>query len=283
MQYFSTLVSVKDALTNLDDPNWIFVDVRYSLQDAGWGEREYLAKHIRGAVFASLNEELSGEIVSGLTGRHPLPSQNEFVEVLRRLGVGNTMQVVVYDAGSGAMAASRLWWMLRWAGHSAVAVLDGGMYQWQKVGAPCAEGKEVRARANFVAQFKPEMLASLEDVSAMSKKESPPLIDARSHDRFRGENETIDPIGGHIPGAVCGFYSENLNAEGTFKTANELRARYANLLNGRKMTEIVTYCGSGVSACHNVLAMTHAGLGMPRLFVGSWSQWITDPHREIEK
>lgn len=270
---YQTLISVSDAAQHLGDANWVFIDVRYSLQDAAWGGKEYLTNHIKGAVFASLNDDLSGEVIAGKTGRHPFPSEAAFVETLSQWGIDKNTQVVVYDAGPGVSAASRLWYMLRWAGHDAAAVLDGGFKHWQAAALPCASGNETRSRCGFEGQFRPELLASADDVLEMSASSSHSLLDARSHERFRGENETIDSTGGHIPGAVCAFYNENLTEDGRFKSVADLQARFAGLMAGKTADQTVLYCGSGVSACHNALAMVHAGLGQARLYVGSWSDW----------
>ena len=270
---YQTLISVSEAAKHLGDAKWVFIDVRYSLQDASWGRKEYLIDHIKGAVFASLNDDLSGEVIAGKTGRHPFPNEAAFVETLSQWGVDKHTQVVVYDAGPGVSAASRLWYMLRWAGHDDVAVLDGGFKHWQAAALPCASGNETRTSRLFQGQFRPELLANVDDVLEISVNRSHALLDARSHERFRGENETIDPLGGHIPGAACAFYNENLTGDGRFKSAAELRARFDTLMAGKTAAQTVLYCGSGVSACHNALAMVYAGLGQPRLYVGSWSDW----------
>ncbi|MBU6359903.1 MAG: sulfurtransferase [Chloroflexi bacterium] len=270
---YQTLISVSEAAKHLGDENWVFIDVRYSLQDASWGRKEYLIDHIKGAVFASLNDDLSGEVIAGKTGRHPFPNEAAFVETLSQWGVDKHTQVVVYDAGPGVSAASRLWYMLRWAGHDDVAVLDGGFKHWQMSALPCVFGNETRTRRLFQGQFRPELLASADDVLEISVNRSHALLDARSYERFRGENETIDPLGGHIPGAACAFYNENLTEDGRFKSAAELRVRFDVLMAGKTAAQTVLYCGSGVSACHNALAMVYAGLGQPRLYVGSWSDW----------
>lgn len=280
---FNTLISVAEATQHLDNPNWVFVDVRYSLQEEAWGRREYLLSHIKGAVFASLSDDLSGEVVHGKTGRHPFAAQDDFVATLSRWGIDKSTQVVVYDGGPGVSAAARLWFMLRWAGHDAVAVMDGGFKFWQAAGLPCAAGDETRAPRSFEAHFRPEMLASADEVLGISSSRSHALLDARSYERFRGENETIDPVGGHIPSAACAFYNDNLTAEGQFKPAEQLRQRFTNLMGGKTAAETVLYCGSGVSACHNALAMLHAGLGQARLYVGSWSDWSGVASRPVAK
>ncbi|MCW1970732.1 MAG: sulfurtransferase [Anaerolineae bacterium] len=281
---FNTLISVAEAAQHLDDPNWVFVDVRYSLQEEAWGRREYLLSHVKGAIFASLSDDLSGEVVRGKTGRHPFPTQADFVATLSRWGIGPKTQVVAYDGGPGVSAASRLWFMLRWAGHDAVAVMDGGFKFWQTAGLPCASGDEnPRIPSQFEAQFRPNMLASADEVLGITNSHSHALLDARSYERFRGENETIDPVGGHIPSATCAFYNDNLTAEGQFKPTEQLRQRFTKLMGSKNAAETVLYCGSGVSACHNALAMMHAGLGEARLYVGSWSDWSSVAGRPVAK
>ncbi|MCS7039120.1 MAG: sulfurtransferase [Anaerolineae bacterium] len=277
---YTTLVSPDVLAAHLDDPDWAVVDCRFSLQDTGYGRRAYQAGHIPGAVYAHLDEDLSGPVIPGRTGRHPLPEPEVFTARLERWGIGNTTQVVAYDDAGGAYAA-RLWWMLRWLGHEAVAVLDGGWPAWVAAGLPQHGGTETRPPAVFTARPRPERVATAAEVLARRLDPDWRVLDARGADRFRGENETIDPVAGHIPGAVSAPYADNLTPDGRFRDAESLRRRYRALLGDVPAARAICYCGSGVTAAHDLLAMFHAGLGEGLLYPGSWSEWITDPTRPI--
>lgn len=279
---FTTLISPTELVTHLGDPNWAIIDCRFSLTDTEAGRRNYLASHIPGALYAHLDEDLSGPFVVGKTGRHPLPAVEALSQTLSRWGIDDTVQVVVYD-DAGGMVAGRLWWMLRWLGHDAVAVLDGDWRAWQaEIGAQdCVQGEEQRTPRHFVAKVRPEMLASLAEVEAEVADPRHRLLDARAADRFRGENETIHPRAGHIPSAVCAHYAGNLTPEGRFQAADLLRQRFMTLLDGTAPEQAIFYCGSGVSACNNLLAMEIAGLPGGRLYVGSWSEWSANPNHPI--
>lgn len=277
---FTTLISTAELAAHLNDPAWIVVDCRFSLADAALGRLRYLESHIAGAVFADLNQDLSAPIVPGKTGRHPMPETSVFAATAGRLGISPEMQVVVYDDMGGAMAA-RLWWMLRLMGHDAVAVLDGDWRAWQREQRPTAQGEETRAPQPFQPHPREGWLVDVAEVAARLGDPALRLFDARATDRFRGENETIDPVAGHIPGAVSAPYAENLDAEGYFLPREALAARFHTLLGDAPVEDAVFYCGSGVSAAHNLLALAHAGLGTARLYAGSWSEWITDPARPV--
>jgi thiosulfate/3-mercaptopyruvate sulfurtransferase len=277
---FGTLVSIAQLREQQGNPDWCVVDVRHLLADVGHGERAYAETHIPGAFFLHCDRDLSGPM-NGSNGRHPLPDPQVLAARLGSIGISRQTQVVAYDDSQG-MIAGRLWWLLRWLGHDAVAVLDGGWQAWQESGGalsaelpqpkPCTF---VPVERNFAvdAQFVRKML----DAPSMR------LIDGRASDRFRGENETIDPVGGHIPGAVNRFFRDNLAADGYFKPAGELAADWRNILAGEDAEAVVHYCGSGVSACHNILAMEIAGLSGSRLYGGSWSEWCADPQRPVER
>jgi thiosulfate/3-mercaptopyruvate sulfurtransferase len=280
MQY-TTLIDANDAVAHLQDPNWIFVDCRAVLGAPEKARQAYRERHIPGAVFADLETDLSGRIESGRTGRHPLPIPADFDATLSRLGVDPRMQVVAYDQRSGAMAAARLWWLLRWAGHDSVAVLDGGFDQWLALGLPTSSGNETRAAASFTGHYQPEMQVDADEVLASLESGNYTLADSRTSDRYRGENETIDPIAGHIPGAVSLPYTDNLGQDSLFIEPGRLRERFDGLAHTAGAASTIFYCGSGVTAAHNVLAFAHAGLGMPKLYAGSWSEWITDPARPV--
>ena len=280
---YTTLISTAKLFTHLGNPAWVIVDARFALADTGLGRRSYLAGHIPGAVYAHLDEDLSAGAVRGVTGRHPLPTVEAAANLFGRLGIGPGVQVVAYDDQGGALAAVRVWWMLRWLGHDAAAVLDGGWQAWQKSGYATRTGQETNSAQAFTPRPRPELIVSTAQVDAMRQDAAYRVFDARSADRYRGENETIDPVAGHIPGAVSAPYAGNLNPDGTFRPAARLRERYERLLGKVPSERTAFYCGSGVTSIHDILAMRHAGLGEGRLYVGSWSEWITDPRRPVEK
>ena len=281
MKEYKTLISAADLLVHLDDPDWLVVDSRFVLTQPLEGRQKYLAGHIAGAVFADLNLDLASAHIPGKTGRHPLPSVEQSAALFSRLGVGTGVQVVAYDDLGGALAAVRTWWMLRWLGHERAAVLDGGWQAWQAARYPTLVGEETRPARQFIPHTRPEMIATTADVNQMRLDQSQLVMDARAAERYRGENETIDPVAGHVPGAVSAPYMGNLNPNGTFRPVEQLRRRYRHLLGEVPPENTATYCGSGVTSIHNILAMLHAGLGEGRLYVGSWSEWIADPMRPI--
>lgn len=279
---YTTLISVAQlrALQAEGAPLLVF-DCTSDLMNPPLGPQQYREAHIPRAVFADLNEHLSdktgADAASG--GRHPLPSREKLAIWLSSVGLANDMQAVVYDR-NGANYCGRLWWMLKWAGHDAVAVLDGGLQAWQAAnGALTAELPRHRP-VSFVAKVGDTMVDA-DHVQSFLQTSRMHLIDARSPDRYRGENETIDPVGGHIPGAVNRFFRENLQADGRFKPAAALRAEWLAVLAGAAPEQVVHQCGSGVSACHNMLAMEIAGLPGSRLYAGSWSEWCADCRRPV--
>lgn len=273
---FTTLISSADLAVHLGDGSLVIVDCRFDLADVGAGRRSYESAHIPGAVFGDVNEDLAGR-PSGSNGRHPLPDVSAFITTLGQLGIANDMQVIAYDQDTG-MYASRLWWMLRWLGHDAVAVLDGGYARWSAEGRPTTSGEESNPVQAFRGSPSDAMVASIAEVSA-----GPQLLDARAPERYRGEVEPLDRVAGHIPGARNHFYKDNLAADGVFKSPEELRAHFTNSLAGTSPHDLVCYCGSGVTACHNLLALEHAGLHGARLYPGSWSEWSSDPSRPVER
>ncbi|MCX6017201.1 MAG: sulfurtransferase [Chloroflexi bacterium] len=279
MSHFETYISCAEAAAHLQDSDWLFIDCRFALMDKAQGRREYQAAHIAGAVFADLDGDLSAPHVSGVTGRHPLPAKDDFVHTLRRLGVTNQTQVVVYDAQAGQLAAGRLWWMLKWAGHVAVAVLDGGFGCWQAGDWPLRTGTEARLAGDFAAHFDDGLQMSVDEMVRIAGDPAWAMLDSRAADRFRGENETIDPIGGHIPGARSAPFAQNIAADGRLRPADEIASRFDSLADGVPAERCVFYCGSGVSAVQNILAWAHVYGTMPRLYVGSWSEWIIDASR----
>lgn len=278
---FETLIRVEDVELNLGDPDWAIIDCRYDLANPEKGRQEYLKAHIPGAIYAHLDEDLSAEVIQGKTGRHPLPPIGKAAEVFSNYGIGPGVQVVAYDNAGGALAAVRIWWMLRWLGHNAVAVLDGGWQRWLNAGYPMSNGQEVRPKRDFKPSPRPELIIDAQEVEMMRQNPNYLVVDARAAERYRGENETVDPIAGHIPGAVSAPYLNNLNDEGVFRSPESLRATYRELIGGIPIENVAFYCGSGVTSIHNILAAMHAGLGEGRLYVGSWSEWITDPQRPI--
>ena len=275
---YTTILSTDTVAAHVS--SWVVVDCRFDLTDEQWGRRQYEHAHVPGAVYASLNDDLSAPR-TGSNGRHPLPSVDALAAVFSRLGIANGVQVVVYDQDAG-LHASRLWWSLKYLGHAEVALLDGGWAKWIAEGRPTAAGRETRPAAIFTPAVRPEMRVNIEDVQRRMTDARTLLVDARGAERFEGKSETIDKVAGHIPGAQNHFYKSNLAEDGTMRRPDELRARFDALLGGRKPEDVVMYCGSGVSACHNLLAMEHAGLTGTPLYAGSWSEWSADPSRPME-
>jgi thiosulfate/3-mercaptopyruvate sulfurtransferase len=279
---FKTLID-SDSLQNLlAEPGLAVVDCRFDLMKPDAGRQAYLTAHIPGARYADLNRDLSAPI-GPHTGRHPLPSPEAFARHLSHLGIGNETQVVAYDEANGSMAA-RLWWMLRWLGHGAVAVLDGGFKAWTGRGGPLEAGESAPPR---VERFTPVVDATA--VVATAELEHTPrdpktlLVDARAPERYAGTVEPIDPVAGHIPGAVNHPFSANLRPDGRFLSAAELERRWQERFPGREFENLVAMCGSGVTACHNLLSLEVAGLTGGKLYAGSWSEWIRDPRRPIAR
>ena len=277
---FDTLISTDELATRLRDASTVIVDVRHDLARPSVGAAAYAEGHLPGARFADLEGDLSAP-KTGLNGRHPLPSPERAAELFGRLGIDATKQVVAYDQGNG-MYAARLWWMLRWLGHQGVAVLDGGFAKWT------AENREVTRDVPSVTATRFEVARVLPTVSATGVAASLPrhtllLIDARAAERFRGDVEPLDPVAGHIPGAMNRPFARNVKADGTFRPARELRREFEAMLHGRPVEDVVHYCGSGVSAAHNVLAMAVAGYPLTRLYPGSWSEWVSTGTRPVAK
>jgi thiosulfate/3-mercaptopyruvate sulfurtransferase len=278
--FYSTLVSTDDLARHLDDPNWIVVDCRFTLTDPVGGRLVYQKGHIPGARYAHLDEDLAAPIGPG-TGRHPLPDAEMLAEKLSQWGIGVNKQVVVYDDSFGSMAV-RLWWLLRWLGHPGVALLDGGYPKWVREKRPVTQDMPVLdGKASCARLPEPSLYVSADQVMQAMKTSDKLILDARPERRFSGEYEPLDPVAGHVPGAVNWNFEENLDIDGTFMPPEALRENYQALLKGRAPSEVIHMCGSGVTACHNVLAMEVAGLSGSRLYVGSWSEWITDPSRPI--
>jgi len=273
----SPLISTTDLAALLGAEDLRIFDTRASLADYDLGQRLYLEGHLPGAQFLDLERDLSGTLIRGQTGRHPLPAPALLGERLRALGLEQNSHVVIYDDGPGYFAA-RLWWLLRWLGHNRVQVLDGGFAAWQREGLPVSSEIEAVSPGSFREQSDMSRVVDSDEVLAMLDHDDRLLIDARASERFRGEKEPIDPVAGHIPGAHCLPCSDNVDADGHFLSPEQLRQRFSAL---PADTLCVSYCGSGVTACHNILAAVIAGLPEPRLYAGSWSEWITDPDRPV--
>jgi len=280
---FTTTIGATELAKHQGDINWVIIDCRFKLASPEQGQLDYETSHIPGAVYAHLDHDLSGPIIKGVTVRHPRPSVEHAAEVFSRFGIDSTIQVVAYDDQGGALAAARVWWLLRWLGHEAVAILDGGWQGWINHKLPIKSGKETREPRKFIPHPRNELIISTAEVDQLRNDPRFRLLDARAADRFRGENETIDPVAGHIPGAISAPYAGNLQPNGTFRNGRRLAARYKRLIQDLPIDHVVCYCGSGVTAAHDVLAMMKAGLGEARLYSGSYSEWIADPKHPVEK
>jgi thiosulfate/3-mercaptopyruvate sulfurtransferase len=277
---FTTLISTAALAPRLTEPSWVVIDCRFKLDDPAWGAAEYERAHVPGAAYAHLDRDLSGP-KSGTNGRHPLPNPNALRATLGGLGVESGVQVIAYDQDNG-MYASRLWWLLRWMGHDAVAVLDGGFAKWTAEGRAVVSGVESHAARPFAGGARREMIVDPAVVARVVESGGATLVDARAPQRFRGEVEPLDKVAGHIPGARNHFFDQNLE-NGTFRSPEELRERFQRTLAGAPPQDVICYCGSGVTACHNLLALEHASLHGAKLYPGSWSEWCSDPGRPIER
>jgi thiosulfate/3-mercaptopyruvate sulfurtransferase len=276
---FTTLVPTETLAAHLDG-SWVVVDCRYDLKNSAWGREQYLAGHIPCAVYASLSADLSAA-PSGTNGRHPLPCAEDMEAMFGRLGIAPGTQVAIYDQDAGSYA-SRLWWMLRYMGHDAAAVVDGGWAKWMREGRPTRAGEETRPTATFRGQRRKELRVLVDQVERMLDDPGRLLIDARAPERFEGASEPLDRTPGHIPGAVNHFYRRNVTGDGVMLPPDELRRQFAETLGAQPPDQAVMYCGSGVTASHNLLAMEHAGLRGTKLYAGSWSEWSSDPARPVE-
>ena len=278
---YTTLISASELASHLNDSNWAIFDCRHDLLQPTAGSDAFAAGHIQNAQFANIDTDLSGAKApagAAFTGRHPLPDRHTLIATLRGWGINDDTQVVAYD-GQGGMYAARLWWLLRWIGHANVAVLDGGLAAWQAQGLPVVTPVAPRPAGNITEQASLARTVSVQQVVANLATQELQVLDARAPDRFRGENETIDPVGGHIPGAKNRFFKDNLQPDGRFKPAQELEQEFAGLID--KPEAAIMQCGSGVTACHNLLALEVAGLPGAALYPGSWSEWCADPARPV--
>lgn len=281
---YTTLIEPSELAPHISDQNWAVLDCRFDLTRPQWGAGAYADGHVPNAIYAHLDRDLSSPVTS-TSGRHPLPVVEAFIATLSGWGVDENVQVVAYDQSNGAHA-SRLWWLLRWVGHNRVAVLNGGFAAWQQAGLPVSKQPGVRQprqltpsriQSGVVATAELEKLLAAGQLATGERT----LIDARSADRFAGQNETIDPVAGHVPGAHNHPFANNLDAQGRFLPPQTLRARWLETLRGQAPAKVITMCGSGVTACHNLLALEAAGLPGAQLYAGSWSEWIRDAARPI--
>lgn len=275
------LISAEHLQQRLQQPNLLLLDCRFALNDPAYGSRSYAEGHIPGALYADLEHDLSGPVHKGVTGRHPLPDAQQLQQRLRNWGLGEDTEVVLYDDGSDAFAA-RAWWLLTWLGkREGVYLLDGGLKAWRAAGYPLSQEVPQVQPGTFLAQPDPSLVVDAGQLQQRLGQKQLCLLDARALPRFRGEVESLDPVAGHIPGAQCALFSDNLDSDGRFLPAEKLHQRFASLLNGRPVEQLVAYCGSGVTACHNLFALCLAGYPLAPLYAGSWSEWVTDPARPV--
>ncbi len=271
------LVTAAQLAKQLPSADWVVVDCRFSLEDPHRGERDYQQGHIPDSHYVHLDRDLSSAVIAGKTGRHPLPSQAQLTQLFARLGLHPDSHVVLYDDGPGAFA-SRLWWLLAWQGKTRLYLLDGGLSAWRKAGLELSQGLPSTDIGSFQGQPQTDWLMDATTLNQALHSNSPPiLLDARALPRFRGDVEPLDPVAGHIPSAQCLPFTDNLDADGFWLSPTALNTRLA----GFNPSDTVCYCGSGVTACHNLAAFALAGLALPKLYAGSWSEWITDPARSV--
>jgi thiosulfate/3-mercaptopyruvate sulfurtransferase len=277
-----TIVSVEWLREHAGDPRLVLLDARFSLDDEEWGQRAYLEGHIPGAAYADTATHLAGEIIPGVTGRRPFPDAEVFATQLGLWGIDESTQVVTYDADGGRMSAARVWLMLKWMGHDRVAVLDGGWQAWVSAGGEVTADVPERASTTYPMRLRPELLAEVDEVDAYRQRSRTCVFDSRGAEGYHGGGVYHDAVRGHIAGAGLADRANTTNADLTFRSPEELRAYYAELLDGVAPSDVIYYCGSGITAAQNVLAMSIAGLEGSRMYVGSWSEWITDPTRPVE-
>ncbi|PSS56679.1 sulfurtransferase [Pseudomonas sp. BBP2017] len=275
------LITAQQLAERLEAPALVILDCRFALEDIDYGQRSYAEGHIAGAHFTDLERDLSGPVIKGVTGRHPLPDPQHLVERLRAWGIDNDSEIVLYDDGPGAFAA-RAWWLLVWLGkRSGVSILDGGLKAWHAAGLPLSLDAPAKREGTFSGEPDDALVLDAKQLAERLGQPDLTLIDARGLPRFRGEVEPIDPVAGHIPGAQCAAFTDNLGADGRFLSAGQLKKRFAETLGTRAPEQLVAYCGSGVTACHNLFALALAGYPLGKLYAGSWSEWITDPARQV--
>ena len=275
------LISPQQLAERQKHAGLVILDCRFALEDPDYGRCSYAEGHIEGAQYADLERHLSGPVTKGVTGRHPLPAPQALVQQLQTWGINADSEIVLYDDGPGAFAA-RAWWLLAWLGkRDGVSILDGGLKAWHAAGFPLSLDAPSTEPGTFTGSPDNHLLLDAEHLQKRLGQPGLTLIDARALPRFRGEVEPIDPIAGHIPGAQCAAFNENLGSDGRFLPVEQLKQRFADKLRGRSPDELVAYCGSGVTACHNLFALSLAGYPLGKLYAGSWSEWINDPQRQI--
>ena len=279
MHHFTTLIDANTLSEQLRREDLTLFDCRFDLGNVSWGETEYARAHLPGALYLHLDRDLSSPI-SAQSGRHPLPDPGSFAARLAELGVTPESQIVAYDQGNGAYGA-RLWWLARWIGLRNVAVLDGGIAAWRAAGLPLETAVRTPKPSAFTPTVTPNAWVTSDAVDELRQRPGNLLIDARGAERFAGRNETLDPVAGHVPGARNRPFLDNLGADGRFLPADVLRQQFTTLLGSTNASSVVAMCGSGVTACHNLLALEHAGFSGARLYAGSWSEWIRDPRRPV--
>ena len=277
-----TIVSAEWLRAHLGDPGLVVLDARFSLDDEEWGHRAYLEGHVPGALYADTATHLAGEIIPGVTGRRPFPEPERFAAQLGAWGIDDATQVVTYDADGGRMSAARVWLMLRWMGHDRVAVLDGGWQAWLAAGGEVTQVIAEPEQTVYPMRLRPELLADVDEVDEHRQRPRTCVFDSRGAEGYHGGGVYHDPVRGHIAGAGLADRANTTHADLTFRSPDELRAYYLDLLAGVDPREVIYYCGSGITAAQNVLAMSIAGLEGSRMYVGSWSEWITDPRRPVE-
>lgn len=277
-----TIVSVGWLRAHLEDPGLVILDARFSLDDEEWGHRAYLEGHIPGALYADTATHLAGEIIPGVTGRRPFPEPDDFARQLGAWGIDASTQVVAYDADGGLMSAARVWLMLRWMGHERVAVLDGGWPAWLSDGAPVETDVRVPVATEFIPHLRPDLLVEVDEVDAARQLAPTRVFDSRGAEGYHGGGVYHDPVRGHIAGAGLADRAHTLTDDKHYRSPEELREHYLGLIADLDPADVIFYCGSGITAAQNVLAMSIAGLEGSRMYVGSWSEWITDPSRPVE-
>lgn len=277
------LINAQQLAERLPQPDLVILDCRFALDVPQYGQRSYDEAHIPGAHFADLEKDLSGPVIPGKTGRHPLPEPDQLLAKLQTWGVNADSQIVLYDDGPGAFAA-HAWWLLVWLGkRDGLYLLDGGLRAWREAGLPLDDKRPTSAPGTLQGNADDSLTIDAATLSSQLASPDLTLLDARALPRFLGEVEPIDPVAGHIPGAHCLPFTENLDTAGRFLSPNQLRTRFEQHLAGKSSDSLVAYCGSGVTACHNLFALCLAGYPLARLYPGSWSEWITDPQRPVAR
>jgi len=276
---YKTIINCEDLIKNINNDDFVIFDCRCDIKDQKHGIESFKEGHISGAIFVDIDKDLASEKTNN-SGRHPLPDIDILSAKLSRWGLSTDKQAIVYDDTSGAFAG-RMWWILKWLGHEKVAVLNGGIQMWEKSGGKLVKEASMNEKAEFLPNANNAMLVSIEDVGDSQYKMDKIILDARSKERYLGIKDPVDPIAGHVPGAISHPLGNNLTREGTFKTPEELKHVYNKILSDVDAPNIISMCGSGITACHNILAMEIAGIKGAKLYVGSWSEWITNSERPI--